>query len=146
MSSQNLVLFALAMSDKPLTISDLQFRCGVSYNTVKRAVLNDPRVRKYDTYPKTFWVKKPEEFDTQIITVHKTKPEEGWANWLNEIRPHLISITSVSEDMTHAELDRKVDMFKALGTSFLSLADDLAYLHESPTAGDDWYHHFNWEE
>jgi len=28
MSSQNLVLFALAMSDKPLTISDLQFRCG----------------------------------------------------------------------------------------------------------------------
>jgi hypothetical protein len=146
MNNQNLVLFALAMSDQPLTISDLQFRCGLSYNTVKRTVLNDSRVQKHDTYPKTFTMTKPEEFDTRLITVHRTKPEEGWATWLNEIRPLLISITSVSENMTHEELDRKVDMFRSLGTSFLSLADELAWHHENPDHADDWFTYFNGEE
>ena len=144
--NQNLVLFTLAMADKPLTISDMQFRSGVSYNTVKRTVLGDPRVERHGGYPATFSLPGVDQLGDDVVVAYKTKPAEGWVTWLNEIRPLLVSITALSEDMSHDELARKVDMFKSLGTSFLSLADDLAFHHESPTTGDEWFDYLNWAD
>lgn len=144
--NHTLVLFTLAMSERPLSISDMQFRSGVSYNTVKRTLLGNALVEKHEGYPATFSLPKPEQLGTDVVVTHRTKPAEGWVNWLNEIRPLLVSITALSKEMTHDELDRKVDMFKSLGTSFLSLADDLAFAHESPTSGERWFDEINGEE
>jgi hypothetical protein len=144
--NHTLVLFTLAMSERPLSISDIQFRSGVSYNTVKRTLLGNALVEKHEGYPATFSLPEPSQLGSGVVVAHRTRPEEGWVNWLNEIRPLLVSITALSKEMTHDELDRKVDMFKSLGTSFLSLADDLAFHHESPMTGDEWFDYLNWTE
>lgn len=141
-SSNNIVLFTLAMSDQPLSIADIAFRCGLSYNTVKKIVWEDERVQKEAGFPALYTVEKPELFDMSVMTVKYDKPEEGWLTWLNSIRPLLVSITAMSETMGKEELEKKASMFKSLGRSFLSLGKDL----ESLMDNDEWAHYLNWSE
>jgi hypothetical protein len=140
----NLVLFTLATSDKPLTISDMQFRSGMSYNTVKRTVFADSRVVRHEGYPARFTMEMPPEFDTRRMVIQYDRPEEGWITWLNEIRPLLVSITAISKDMSLDEVERKSTMFASLGTSFSTLSKDLidAVNHDDTM---DWFEYFRGE-
>ncbi len=137
----NLVLFTLATSDKPLTISDMQFRSGMSYNTVKRTVFADSRVVRHEGYPARFTMEMPPEFDTDRMVVDYDKPAEGWITWLNEVRPLLVSITAISKDMSFDELERKSLMFSSLGQSFTSLSKDVASAidDDDTTVWDSWF-------
>ena len=112
------------MADQPLSISDIMFRCGVSYNTVKRVVYGNPRIRQEEGYPATFTATKPDAFDPNVIMIKYDKPQEGWITWLDEIRPLLVSITALSDTMGKEEREKKANMFKSLGRSFLSLGKD----------------------
>lgn len=142
-----LVLYTLSVTDTPLSITDLSFRTGLSYNTVKRVVFGNPRVKKVDGYPSTFTADKPNILDpTQVGIYHLEKPAEGWGTWLNQIRPLLVSITAISEDMTEEEIYKKATMIEYLGRSFLALSKDLVGFYEDPTTKHDWYHYFNWDE
>jgi hypothetical protein len=122
------------MSDKPLTISDIQFRCGLSYNTVKRTVFHNNQVKKLGGYPATFSVAKPEAMRDDIMWARYDRPDEGWITWLDRIRPLLVSITAMSGDMSAAEIAQKASMFASLGQSFLSLSKELETIGDKP----DW--------
>ena len=141
-SSTNLVLFTLAIADRPLSISDIQFRCGLSYNTVKRAVFGNKQVIRHDEYPARFSVAKPEALSDDVIWARYDKPDEGWITWLNQIRPLLVSITAMPDDMSKDELLKKAGMFNSLGRSFLSLAKDMERLSDH----DDWAHYLDWSD
>lgn len=141
-SSSNVVLFTLATSDRPLSIGDVAFRCGLSYNTVKKAVFGDSRITKHEGYPTLFSAELPEQMRTDIMSIRYDKPEEGWLTWLNEIRPLLVSITAMSEDMDKADREKKAQMFKSLGRSFLSLGKDIEALIDN----DEWAHYLDWSD
>lgn len=141
-NSKNIVLFTLAMADRPLTINDIMFRCGVSYNTVKRAVYGNPRIRQEEGYPATFTATKPDAFDPNVIMIKYDKPQEGWITWLDEIRPLLVSITALSDTMGKEEREKKANMFKSLGRSFLSLGKDIERLIDN----DEWAHYLDWSD
>lgn len=141
-SSSNLVLFTLAMAERPLTIADIAFRCGLVYNTVKRVVLTDERISKNAGYPSTFEVAKPELLDNDTLFVKYDRPAEGWLTWLDSIRPLLVSVTALSDTMDKQELNRKVVMFKSLGRSFVSLSRDLDSLIDN----DEWAHYLDWSD
>lgn len=141
-SNKNIVLFTLAMADQPLTISDIMFRCGVSYNTVKRVVYGNPMIRQEEGYPARFTASKPGSFDPDVIMIRYDKPDEGWLTWLDRIRPLLVTITAMSDTMDKAERDKKAQMFKSLGRSFLSLGKDI----ESLMDNDEWAHYLNWSD
>lgn len=125
--TENKILFTLAMAERPLSIDDVSFRCGVSYNTVKRTVADNPRVIRDGKYPVMLSLSKPAELKELIAFdyLNRERPEEGWDKWLEDIRPLLPSIAALSDTMSVQEKQRKINMFKTLGTSFLSLAKDL---------------------
>ena len=125
--TENKILFTLAMSDTPLSIEDVAFRCGVSYNTVKRTTAGNPKVTREGRYPVMLSVAKPQQLEHLIAFdyLNREQPEDGWEAWLEEIRPLLPSIAAMSDTMSDTEKRRKASMFKTLGTSFLSLAKDL---------------------
>lgn len=141
-SSSNLVLFTLAMADQPLSIADVSFRTGLSYNTVKKAVLDDERVKRVTGYPSKYSLDKPELFNTDIMSVKYDKPEEGWLTWLQQIRPLLVSITAMPDTLEQDELLKKAGMFKSLGRSFLSLGKDIERLADN----DEWAHYLDWSD
>jgi hypothetical protein len=121
------ILFTLAMADQPLSIDDVSFRCGVSYNTVKRTVADNPRVTREGKYPVMLSLAKPKQLKELIAFdyVNRERPDEGWVAWLEEIRPLLPSIAALPDGMSVQEKQRKINMFNTLGTSFLSLAKDM---------------------
>ena len=141
-SSANVVLFTLAMSDQPLSITDIAFRCGLTYNTVKKIVWSDDRVKKHEGYPALYSAEKPDQFNTEVMRVKYDKPEEGWLTWLDNIRPLLVTITAMSEGMSKEEREKKASMFKSLGRSFLSLGKDIEDLIDN----DEWAHYLDWKD
>lgn len=130
------------MADQPLSISDIMFRCGVSYNTVKRVVYGNPRIKQEEGYPARFSTTKPDEFDPNVLMIKYDKPDEGWLTWLDEIRPLLVSITAMADTMDKAEREKKANMFKSLGRSFLSLGKDIEKLMDN----EEWAHYLNWSD
>jgi hypothetical protein len=123
--TRTIVLFTLGLSDSPLSIDDIVFRTGFGYNTVKRVVFNDPRIRKVAGRPAKFHAQVPKADTDGLFVVEYEQPEQGWEKWLEEIRPLLPSIVAMSSKMSTQEKRRKITMFKSLGASFLSLAKDM---------------------
>jgi len=123
--TRTIVLFTLGLSDTPLSIDDIAFRTGFGYNTVKRVVLGDKLIKKVDGWPAKFYAEVPEAMPDDLFIVEYERPEQGWEEWLEEIRPLLPSIVSLPDEMSNQERLRKLSMFKSLGASFLSLAKDL---------------------
>ena len=121
------IMFTLAMSDSPLSIEDVAFRCGVSYNTVKRTISGNSKITRDGKYPVMLSLAKPQQLKDLIAFdyVNRERPEAGWEAWLEEIRPLLPSIAALPDKMSAEERKRKINMFNTLGTSFLSLAKDM---------------------
>jgi hypothetical protein len=123
--TRTIVLFTLGLSDSPLSIDDIAFRTGFGYNTVKRVVFGDPLIKKIDGRPAKFHAEVPDPRSDDLFVVQYERPEQGWEEWLEEIRPLLPSIAAMPDEMSRQERERKAGMFKSLGASFLSLAKDM---------------------
>jgi hypothetical protein len=123
--TRTIVLFTLGLSDSPLSIDDIAFRTGFGYNTVKRVVFGDSLIKKIDGRPAKFRAEVPNPRSDDLFVVEYERPEQGWEEWLEEIRPLLPSIAALPDEMSRQERERKVGMFKSLGASFLSLAKDM---------------------
>lgn len=133
--TRTVVLFTLAMAEVPLSIDDISFRTGLGYNTVKRVVFADPKVTAVAGRPTKYVVSMPAVIDPRLFVVEYDKPQEGWVEWLNAVRPFVVSLLAVDDSMEQSERDRKAKMFRSLATSFLSIANDLEDTLEEP----DWF-------
>lgn len=129
------VLFALAMSQAPLSIPDLAKRTGRSYNTVKKVVTTDARVTAQPGHPTRYYLAMPDQLQGQVIRLSGDKPAEGWVKWLGKVRPKLGELTTLDKKLQLDEVTRQGMILEALGINLVSLGRELQDKADEP----DWY-------
>ena len=129
------VLFALAMSQSPLSIPDLAKRTGKSYNTVKKVVTTDARVTTQPGHPTRYYLAMPEQLQGQVIRLSGDKPAEGWVTWLGKVRPKLMELTALDKTRQLDEVTKQGMILEALGVNLVSLGRDLQDYADQP----DWF-------
>ena len=130
-----LVLFTLAISNTPLTIGDVAFRSGVSYNTVKRIVLLDERVTSVGTHPARYYMAKPDELDEQVVRLHGDEPKEGWVGWVKKVTPKLGEFIRLDKSRLSDDVRKQGMVLEALGTNLILLGRNLQKYSVEP----DWF-------
>ena len=130
-----LVLFTLAISNTPLTIGDIAFRSGVSYNTVKKIVLSDERVTSVGTHPARYYMAKPDELDAQVIRLHGDEPKEGWSTWVKKVAPKLSEFIRIDKTRLSEDVRKQGMVLEALGTNLILLGRKLQDNANKP----DWF-------
>ena len=130
-----LVLFTLAISNTPLTIGDIAFRSGVSYNTVKKIVLSDERVTSVGTHPARYYMAKPDELDAQVIRLHGDEPKEGWVDWVKKVTPKLGEFIRLDKSRLSEDVRKQGMVLEALGTNLILLGRKLQDNANKP----DWF-------
>jgi hypothetical protein len=134
-TKENLVLFTLAIANTPLTIGDIGFRCGVSYNTVKKIVTEDGRVVAFGGYPALYHLAKPSELDEQVIRLHGDEPKEGWVDWVKKVAPKLSEFIRIDKTRLSEDVRKQGMVLEALGTNVILLGRKLQKHSEEP----DWF-------
>jgi hypothetical protein len=134
-TKENLVLFTLAIANTPLTIGDIGFRCGVSYNTVKKIVTEDGRVVAFGGYPALYHLAKPSELDEQVIRLHGDEPKEGWVAWVKKVAPKLSEFIRIDKTRLSEDVRKQGMVLEALGTNVILLGRKLQKHSEEP----DWF-------
>ena len=130
-----LVLFTLAIANTPMTIGDIAFRSGVSYNTVKKIVLSDERVTSVGTHPNLYYMAKPDELDAQVIRLHGDEPKEGWVTWVKKVAPKLSEFIRIDKTRLSEDVHKQGLVLEALGTSLILLGRKLQKHSGEP----DWF-------
>jgi hypothetical protein len=130
-----LVLFTLAIANTPLTIGDIAFRSGVSYNTVKKIVLSEERVTSVGTHPKLYYMAKPDELDEQVIRLHGDEPKEGWVTWVKKVAPKLSEFIRIDKTRLSDDVRKQGMVLEALGTNLILLGRNLQKYSVEP----DWF-------
>lgn len=134
-TKETLVLFTLAVANSPLTIGDIAFRSGVSYNTVKKIVRGDIKVTNCGGYPALYHLAKPNELDEQIIRLQGDEPKEGWATWATKIAPKLTEFIRIDKARLSEDVYKQGMVLEALGTNFILLGRKLQKHSGEP----DWF-------
>ena len=134
-SKETLVLFTLAIANGPLTIGDLAFRSGVSYNTVKKIVAADERVTHVGSHPTMFYMAKPDVLDGQVIRLSGDKPIEGWVKWFAKISPKLAQFVRVDRAAFSEDVHKQGIVLEALGSNLILAGRELQKHSEQP----DWF-------
>ena len=134
-SKETLVLFTLAIANSPLTIGDLAFRSGVSYNTVKKIVAADERVTHVGSHPTMFYMAKPDVLDEQVIRLSGDKPIEGWVKWFAKISPKLAQFVRVDRAASSEDVHKQGIVLEALGSNLILAGRELQKHSEQP----DWF-------
>lgn len=134
-TKENLVLFTLAIANTPLTIGDIGFRCGVSYNTVKKIVTEDGRVTAFGGYPALYHLAKPSELDEQVIRLQGDEPKEGWVSWVKKVAPKLSEFIRIDKARLSEDVRKQGMVLEALGTNVILLGKKLQKHSEEP----DWF-------
>ena len=134
-SKETLVLFTLAIANSPLTIGDLAFRSGVSYNTVKKIVAAVERVTHVGSHPTMFYMAKPDVLDEQVIRLSGDKPIEGWVKWFAKISPKLAQFVRVDRAASSEDVHKQGIVLEALGSNLILAGRELQKHSEQP----DWF-------
>lgn len=134
-SKDMLVLFALAIANTPLTIGDIAFRSGVSYNTVKKIVDADERVTHVGSHPLRFYMGKPDVLDEQVIRLSGDEPKEGWVAWLGKVSPKLAQFVYVDKTALSDDVRKQGMVLEALGMNLLLAGRKLQEHADKP----DWF-------
>jgi len=129
------VLFTLAIANTPLTIGDIAFRSGVSYNTVKKIVTEDDRVTAFGGYPALYHLAKPSELDEQVIRLQGDEPKEGWVDWVRKVAPKLSEFIRIDKSRLSDDVRKQGMVLEALGTNFILLGRKLQEHSKDP----DWF-------
>jgi predicted transcriptional regulator len=130
-----LVLFTLAIANTPLTIGDIAFRSGVSYNTVKKIVTEDDRVTAFGGYPALYHLAKPSELDEQVIRLQGDEPKEGWVDWVRKVAPKLSDFIRIDKSRLSDDVRKQGMVLEALGTNFILLGKKL----QKHSGDPDWF-------
>lgn len=134
-SKDTLVLFTLAIANTPLNITNIAFRSGVSYNTVKKVVEQDTRVSKLAGYPTLYYFAKPDVLDEQVIRLHGDTPKEGWVRWVDKIAPKLSDFARLDKTRLSEDVRKQGMVLEALGTNLILLGRQLQAHSDKP----DWF-------
>jgi hypothetical protein len=134
-SKETLVLFTLAIANGPLTIGDLSFRSGVSYNTVKKIVLADDRVTHVGSHPTMYYMAKPDILDEQVIRLSGDKPIEGWVKWFAKISPKIVDFIRIDKSRLSEDVRKQGLVLEALGTNLVIAGRELQAHADKP----DWF-------
>jgi predicted transcriptional regulator len=134
-TKETLVLFALAMANTPLTLSNIAFRSGVSYNTVKKILDADDRVSKIGARPVMYHYAKPGVLDEQIVRLHKDIPKEGWVAWVEKIAHKLVEFVRVDKERLSDDVRKQGMVLEALGTNLILFGRELQKHSDKP----DWF-------
>lgn len=129
------VLFALAISQAPLSLQELAIRTNKSYNTVKKVVEPDDRVQKIEGRPTRYYLAMPDELNKDVITVDRTTPKEGWVNWIARIGPKLGRLTELNKELQLEAVHSQGKILEALGSQLILLGRELQEKSDQP----DWY-------
>jgi hypothetical protein len=130
-----LVLFTLAIANTPLTLSNIAFRSGVSYNTVKKVLDNDDRVGKVGAHPVMYYYVKPDVLDEQIVRLHGDTPKDGWVRWVEKIAPKLPEFARLDKTRLSEDVKKQGMVLEALGTNLILLGRELQSHADKP----DWF-------
>lgn len=134
-SKEAIVLFTLAIANAPLTIGNLAFRAGVSYNTAKKIVEADERVTSVGKHPTTYYMAKPDVLDEQVIRLSGDKPIEGWVAWFEKIAPKLAQFVRIDRTASSDDVHKQGIVLEALGTNLIIAGRELQEHHDKP----DWF-------
>jgi hypothetical protein len=134
-SKETIVLFTLAVANAPLTIGNLAFRAGVSYNTAKKIVEADERVTSIGKHPTTYYMAKPDILDEQIIRLSGDKPIEGWVAWFEKVSPKLAQFVRIDRTASSDDVHKQGIVLEALGTNLIIAGRELQQHADQP----DWF-------
>jgi len=134
-SKENLVLFTLAIANTPLTLGDIAFRSGVSYNTVKKVLEADVRVSRIGAHPVLHYFAKPDVLGEQIIRLHGDTPKEGWVPWVKKISGKLLEFVRLDKTRLSDDVRKQGLVLEALGTNLILLGRALQEHSDKP----DWF-------
>ena len=134
-TKENMVLFTLAIANTPLTIGDIAFRSGSSYNTVKKIMLSDERVTNVGTHPRMYYMAKPDELDEQVIRLHGDEPKEGWVAWVKKVAPKMSEFIRIDKARLSDDVRKQGLVLEALGTNLILLGRKLQKHSGEP----DWF-------
>jgi hypothetical protein len=133
--NENLVLYTLAIANAPLSISELAFRSGASYNTVKKILATDERVVKSGTHPTRYSFVKPEVLDVQVVRLQNDVPPRGWVTWIRAITPKVASLLTIDKARPSEDLVKQAIVVEALGVNLIQFARELKEHADKP----EWF-------
>lgn len=134
-SKETLVLFTLAIANAPLTISELAFRTGRAYNTVKKIIESDPRVGVAEGHPTRYYMGMPEALEQNVIRFEYDTPKEGWVAWIKKATPKIPGLISVDKTAQPEDLYKQAVVVEALGINLVQFARKLKEYSDKP----DWF-------
>jgi len=134
-TNDTLVLFTLATSNEPLTIRELAFRSGKSYNTVKGVVTADDRVATLGERPARYHFPSPEALDTDVVRLQNDMPKDGWVSWLEDVGPKVPDLVQIDKTRTSSQMKKQAIVVEALGINLIQFARELQNNKNKP----DWY-------
>lgn len=132
---ENMVMYTLAIANAPLSLAELAFRSGASYNTVKKIVEADERVVKSGTYPTRYSFIKPEMLDQQVVRLQNDVPPHGWVTWIETVSPKVPELLRIDKTRDSTDLRKQAIVVEALGMNLIQFARELKDNCEKP----DWF-------
>lgn len=134
-SNEDVVLFTLAIANTPLTLGDLAFRAGVSYNTAKKIIDADERVTKMGKHPTMYYLGTPDVLDEQVVRLSGDTPKEGWVGWLAKVSPKLTDFVKIDKTRLSDDVRKQGLVLEALGMNLILAGRQLQQHADKP----DWF-------
>jgi len=134
-NNDTLVLFTLAIANEPLTIRELSFRVGKSYNTVKSVVTSDARVAARKGRPVKYHFPLPESLGTDVVRLQNNMPKDGWVSWINNVSPKVPELVQIDKTQSSSDIHKQSIVVEALGINLIQFARELQNNKNKP----DWY-------
>jgi len=134
-TNDTLVLFTLYLANAPLTINELAFRSGKSYNTVKSVLASDDRVQKLDGHPTRYYFAPIEELDNDVVRLQNDMPRDGWVSWMTKVLPKINSLLTIDKERSSEDIHKQALVVEALGINLVQFARELNEHHDKP----DWF-------
>jgi predicted transcriptional regulator len=134
-TNENLVLFTLAVANAGLTVGDLAFRTGKSYNTVKKILEADERVMTDDGYPTRYYMKIPAELEQNVIRFEYDTPKDGWVSWLHRVMPKISRLLRLDKTAKTDDIYKQAVVVEALAINLVQFARELKEHSDKP----DWF-------
>lgn len=134
-SKEDLVLFTLATANTPLTITELAFRTGRSYNTVKKILTGDARVTVLEGHPVRYHFAIPESLEQNIIRFEYDTPKDGWVSWVSKVAGKVPALLRIDKTLATDDVFKQAVVIEALAINLIQFARKLKEHSDKP----DWF-------
>jgi hypothetical protein len=134
-NNDTLVLFTLAIANEPLTITELSFRSGRSYNTVKKVVMADDRVAARKGRPVKYYFPIPSSLDSDVVRLQNNMPRDGWVAWISNVAQKVPDLVRIDKTRSSNDIHKQAIVVEALGVNLIEFARQLQANKDKP----DWF-------